>query len=129
MSVETSSMFERVIQDHLALKERNARLDGKMPIERTNLTTQTSILKKMLAYDTGRKQELHKTQFNWRNFRVLFILETPERASNVLDTIANHDQLKQSPLFYVTDKIALDQGLDLFLHPWRTTTKTTTLLA
>jgi len=32
MSVETSSMFERVIQDHLALKERNARLDGKMPI-------------------------------------------------------------------------------------------------
>ena len=26
-------MFERVIQDHLSLKERNARLDGKMPIE------------------------------------------------------------------------------------------------
>lgn len=26
-------MFERVIQDHLALKERNAGLDGKMPIE------------------------------------------------------------------------------------------------
>jgi len=34
MSVETSSMFERVIQDHLALKERNARLDGNMPIDR-----------------------------------------------------------------------------------------------
>jgi hypothetical protein len=34
MSVETSSMFERVIQDHLALKERNARLDRKMPIDR-----------------------------------------------------------------------------------------------
>jgi len=33
MPVETSSMFERVIQDHLALKERNARLDGEMPIE------------------------------------------------------------------------------------------------
>ena len=33
MTVETSSMFERVIQDHHALKERNARLDGKMPIE------------------------------------------------------------------------------------------------
>src|SRR5437660_3353020 len=33
MPVETSSMFERVIQDHLALKERNARLGGKMPIE------------------------------------------------------------------------------------------------
>ena len=33
MPVETTSMFERVIQDHLALKERNARLDGRMPIE------------------------------------------------------------------------------------------------
>jgi hypothetical protein len=34
MSVETSSLFSRVIEDHLALKERNARLDSKMPIER-----------------------------------------------------------------------------------------------
>ena len=34
MSVDTSSMFSRVIEDHLALKERNTRLDGTMPIER-----------------------------------------------------------------------------------------------
>ena len=34
MSVDTSSMFSRVIEDHLALKERNARLDRTMPIER-----------------------------------------------------------------------------------------------
>ncbi len=34
MSVDTSSMFSRVIEDHLALKERNSRLDRTMPIER-----------------------------------------------------------------------------------------------
>src|SRR5579862_6017708 len=34
MPVETPSLFTQVIEDHLALKERNARLDGTMPIER-----------------------------------------------------------------------------------------------
>ncbi|MGH3009618.1 MAG: hypothetical protein ACRDLM_09495 [Gaiellaceae bacterium] len=34
MSVETSSLFSRVIEDHLALKERNARLGESMPIDR-----------------------------------------------------------------------------------------------
>jgi hypothetical protein len=34
MPVETPSIFTQVIQDHLDLKERNARLDDTMPIER-----------------------------------------------------------------------------------------------
>jgi hypothetical protein len=32
MPVETSSVFAKVIQDHLELKERNARLEDKMPL-------------------------------------------------------------------------------------------------
>lgn len=32
MPVETPSMFAKVIQDHLELKERNARLEEQMPI-------------------------------------------------------------------------------------------------
>jgi hypothetical protein len=32
MPVETPSLFAQVIQDHLELKERNARLEGTMPI-------------------------------------------------------------------------------------------------
>jgi hypothetical protein len=32
MPVETSSMFAQVIQDHLELKERNSRLEDKMPL-------------------------------------------------------------------------------------------------
>ena len=32
MPVETSSMFAKVIQDHLDLKERNSRLEDSMPL-------------------------------------------------------------------------------------------------
>ena len=34
MPVETPSIFARVIQDHLELKERNSRLEGSMPLGR-----------------------------------------------------------------------------------------------
>ena len=34
MSVETPSMFAKVIKDHLALKERNQRHDARMPLDR-----------------------------------------------------------------------------------------------
>ena len=32
MAVDTSSIFAQVIQEHLELKERNARLEGSMPL-------------------------------------------------------------------------------------------------
>jgi hypothetical protein len=32
MAVDTSSLFAQVIQDHLELKERNAQLEGSMPL-------------------------------------------------------------------------------------------------
>ena len=34
MPVETPSLFAQVIRDHLDLKERNAQLDTKLPLER-----------------------------------------------------------------------------------------------
>jgi hypothetical protein len=34
MSVETTTLFAQVIQDHLDLKSRNSRLDPVMPIDR-----------------------------------------------------------------------------------------------
>ena len=34
MPVETPSIFAKVIQDHLELKQRNSRLDHQMPIDR-----------------------------------------------------------------------------------------------
>ena len=37
MPVETPSIFAQVIREHLDLKERNARLDDSMPIDRYKL--------------------------------------------------------------------------------------------
>ena len=34
MPVETPSLFARVIQDHLELRQRNSRLENAMPLER-----------------------------------------------------------------------------------------------
>ena len=34
MPVDTTSLFSQVIQDHLALKERNSELDDALPLER-----------------------------------------------------------------------------------------------
>jgi hypothetical protein len=34
MPVETPSLFAKVIQDHLALRERNSSLENAMPLER-----------------------------------------------------------------------------------------------
>ncbi len=34
MQAETSSLFAQVIQDHIALKERNRELESNMPLER-----------------------------------------------------------------------------------------------
>jgi hypothetical protein len=34
MPVETPSIFAQVIQDHLELKQRNAQLEGNMPLDR-----------------------------------------------------------------------------------------------
>jgi hypothetical protein len=89
---------------------------GTMPVERETLK-QTSIVKKLLAYETGRKQRLHHKQFSWQNFRVLVITNTPERAANIRAAIMRNPTLKASPLFLVADKPNLDIA-DILKHHW-----------
>lgn len=90
---------------------------GTMPVERATLK-QTSIIKKLLAYETGRKQGLHEKQFSWKNFRVLIITNTPERAVNIRAAILRNSLLKASPLFLITHQAALT-GADILRHAWR----------
>jgi hypothetical protein len=103
---------------------------AKMPLERPRdpMFLQTSILRKLIGYETGRQQQLHTKHFNWKNFRVLFVTESPDRTDNIIDLVNRHDQVKHSPLFYVTDTAALDASPDIFTHQWRTTTKPRTLI-
>jgi hypothetical protein len=90
---------------------------GTMPVARAGLR-QTSIIKKLLVYHHGHKQELHTRQFNWKAFRVLIITNTEARADHILAAIKHTAELKASELFYVTDRHALAAG-DILTHRWQ----------
>ena len=101
---------------------------GSMPVERKNFD-QTSILRKLIGYETARQQELHKSQFGWRNFRVLFVTDTASRADSIIKAIASRDRISQSPLFLVTDRASLETSADIFTHQWRTPTRYVDLIS
>jgi hypothetical protein len=90
---------------------------GTMPVERTSLD-QTSMLRKFLAYESGRAQELQNRKFGWKNFRVLTITSSSERADHMRALITKTPALKHSPLFLFVDHAALTQH-DILTLPWR----------
>jgi hypothetical protein len=89
---------------------------GTMPVERSSLD-QTSILRKFLAYETGRLQGLHTNRFNWKNFRVLTVTGGFERVNNMRSLITRTPVLKNSPLFLFADHATLLQT-NILTHPW-----------
>lgn len=90
---------------------------GTMPVERYDLK-QTSILRKLLAYQTLWKAKRHQSHFGWNNFRVLFITTSNERVENMRAALRGHALLKGSPLFLFADKKALSCG-DIFSADWQ----------
>lgn len=94
---------------------------GTMPIERYDLK-QTSILRKLLAYQTLWKSKAHSTRFGWQNFRVLFVTTSTERVENMIASSNAHALTKGSPLFLFvdksTDKSALYEKGDLLTEPF-----------
>ena len=90
---------------------------GTMPVERAGLK-QTSIVKKLLVYLSGHKQKMHVRHFDWKAFRVLFITNTPKRATSIKDAIQRTSDLKKSELFYITDKQSLADA-DILTHAWQ----------
>jgi len=90
---------------------------GTMPIERASLT-QSSILRKFLAYEATRAQAVHSSRFAWKNFRVLVTTTSPERQKNMQDSINRTST--RFPLFLFTNNVALTQA-GIISHPWRDT--------
>lgn len=88
---------------------------GTMPIERASLA-QSSVIRKLLAYEEARQSRLAEKHHGWRNFRVLILTATPERADNIRAAIAR-SRLATSPLFLITDASVLDDN-DLLAMPW-----------
>ncbi len=100
---------------------------GTMPVERSTLA-QTSMLRKFLAYEAARQQQLHTSRFGWKNFRVLTVTSSPERAHTMRALIARTPMLKSSPLFLFADHAALMQS-NILSFPWRDASdKTHTLI-
>jgi hypothetical protein len=79
---------------------------GTMPVERSDIT-QSSMLRKFLAYGAMWRSKLHTQSFAWRNFRVLVVTGNPERAENMRDVLQRHVGGGGSPLFWFADAPAL----------------------
>lgn len=90
---------------------------GTMPVERTTLD-QSSMLRKFLAYEGGRKQSLHTSRFGWQNFRVLVVTASAERATSMSALIARTDEIKNSPLFLFTEQRSMTNE-SLFAVVWQ----------
>ena len=100
---------------------------GTMPVARASLH-QTSILKKLLAYETARMQGVSERQWGWRAFRVLIITNSAQRAGRIRETIVGHPKLAASPLFLIADQAALDSR-DILTFPWPTARGTIHVMA
>jgi hypothetical protein len=79
---------------------------GTMPLERRTLN-QTSMLRKFLAYEATRRQDLHTKRFNWKAFRTLIVTKNQERATNMRVLIEHTPALRASPTFLFSDHLML----------------------
>jgi hypothetical protein len=98
MSVETSSFFAQVIQDHLELKRRNAALEGQMPIDR------------YLSDDPFENHPLFKSEEQARVEDTLSGVESIEAAPTTLDWPAD-DTFVDAPAESDPDAESEESGL------------------
>jgi Replication-relaxation len=89
---------------------------GTMPVTRANLD-QTSMLRKFLAYEAVRQQNLHTTRYGWQNFRVLITTTSEDRIDTMRAAIKSMSVLKSSPLFLFACHCSLIDA-DILVHPW-----------
>ena len=88
-----------------------------MPVARRDLR-QSSIMRKLQAYQTMWKSKTHSVHFNWRNFRVLFVTTSQERVENMIACANAQALTKQSPLFLFAHKEALYGKGDILAEPY-----------
>jgi hypothetical protein len=89
---------------------------GTMPVIRENLS-QTSIYRKLLAYEATWAQGIHRTRFGFHRFRVLTVTQSAARVKSLLDACSclrsGHG------LFLFADRSVLDNPDILFSPIWR----------
>ena len=89
---------------------------GTMPVERSDIT-QSSMLRKFLAYGAVWRSKMHTQSFGWRNFRVLVVTGNADRALNMREVLQQQTGGTGSPLFWFADKQALE-ACNTLEHVW-----------
>jgi DNA-binding Lrp family transcriptional regulator len=88
-----------------------------MPVRRAGLD-RSSFYRKLLAYEATWKQNIHRTRFGWRRFRVLTVTTGEERMDHLIEACRN---LKHGHgMFLFTHAGSLSSCLDLFSLRWQT---------
>jgi hypothetical protein len=100
---------------------------GTMPVMRENLA-QSSLFRKLLAYEATWTQNIHRTRLGLHRFRVLTVTTSAERVKHLIEACA---QLKRGHgLFLFADADSFRRHADPLSFPWQTAHpgKTATLL-
>jgi hypothetical protein len=89
---------------------------GTMPVIRKNLS-QTSIYRKLLAYEATWRRGIHRSWFGFAGFRVLFVTTGAARMQAILDacTKLKHGQ----GLFLFADTAILEKPANILSTGWR----------
>ena len=89
---------------------------GTMPVRRQNLS-QTSVYRKLLAYEATWSQSIHRTRFGFHRFRLLTVTTSGQRMESLVETCSN---LKTGHgLFLFADWTALKNPVDALSAIWR----------
>lgn len=90
---------------------------GTMPVTRSGIG-QTSFYRKLLSYEATWSQNLHRSRFGWKRFRVLTVTTSKERVESMLS--ACRQLARGHGLFLFTDIATLRTHEDFLTLPWRT---------
>jgi hypothetical protein len=83
---------------------------GTMPVKRAKFT-QTSVYRKLLAYEATWSQGIHRTRFGFQRFRVLTVTKSLKRIEALVDVCS---ELKRGHgLFLFADKSILNKSHDI----------------
>lgn len=90
---------------------------GTMPVIRKNLA-QTSLYRKLLAYEATWSQNLHRTEFGFNRMRVLFVTKSSARVKSLVDVCGK--LFSGHGLFLFADQSILQKPKDILTADWQT---------
>lgn len=90
---------------------------GTMPVIRKNLA-QTSLYRKLLAYEATWSQGIHRSRFGHNRFRVIIVTKSTARVKSLAEACSKLE--RGHGLFLFADQSILKQPTDLLSTVWQT---------